>query len=72
MEKIMNRLISEDTYLVFVSILLIVLSLGGMIYYQNKYKRSEGIIKAVIQESVKEGVNKDSLKKAVYNCDKSK
>jgi hypothetical protein len=43
-----------------------------MIHYQNKYKRSEGIIKAVIQESVKEGVNKDSLKKAVYNCDKSK
>jgi hypothetical protein len=72
MEKIMNKLISEDTYLVFVSILLIVLSLGGMIHYQNKYKRSEGIIKAVIQESVKEGVNKDSLKKAVYNCDKSK
>ena len=72
MEKIMNKLISEDTYLVFVSILLIVLSLGGMIHYQNKYKRSESVFKAVINESVKEGVNKDSLKKAIYDCDKSK
>ncbi len=72
MEKIMNKLISEDTYLVFVSILLIVLSLGGMIHYQNKYKRSHSVFKAVINESVKEGVNKDSLKKAIYNCDKSK
>ncbi len=72
MEKIMNKLISEDTYLVFVSILLIVLSLGGMIHYQSKYKRSQSVFKAVINESVKEGVNKDSLKKAIYNCDKSK
>ncbi len=72
MEKIMNKLISEDTYLAFVSILLIVLSLGGMIYYQNKSKLSEDIIRAVIQESIKEGVHKDSLKKAVYNCEKKK
>lgn len=68
----MNKLISEDTYLAFVSILLIVLSLGGMIYYQNKSKLSEDIIRAVIQESIKEGVHKDSLKKAVYNCEKKK
>jgi hypothetical protein len=43
-----------------------------MIHYQSKYKRSQSVFKAVINESVKEGVNKDSLKKAIYNCDKSK
>jgi len=72
MEKIMNKLISEDTYLAFVSTVLIVVSLGTMIHYQNKYKLSQSIIKAVVDESIKEGVNKDSLKDAVYKCNKPK
>ena len=72
MDKIMNKLISEDTYLAFVSTVLIVVSLGTMIHYQNKYKLSQGIIKSVIDESIKEGVHKDSLKQAVYNCKKKK
>lgn len=69
MEKIMNKLVSQDAYFAFVSIVLIVLSLGGMIHYQNKSKMSQSIIKAVVDKSIKEGVNKDSLKKAIYSCD---
>jgi hypothetical protein len=72
MEKIMNKLISEDTYFAFVSIVLIVLSLGGMIYYQNKSKLSESVFDAVVKQSLKQGVHKDSLKDAVYKCKKVK
>ena len=65
----MNKLVSQDAYFAFVSIVLIVLSLGGMIHYQNKSKMSQSVFDAVVKQSLKNGVNKDSLKKAIYSCD---
>ena len=49
--------------------ILVVLGVFAISYYKKKSEFTETNLKSVIVQSVKDGVSKDSLKKAIYEND---
>lgn len=69
MNKILFRRVSHESVIAVFGFVLVILGLVAISYYKHKSEFTETNLKSVIVQSVKDGVNRDSLKKVIYKND---
>lgn len=69
MNKVLLKRVSYESVIAVLGFILVVLGAFAISYYKKKSEFTETNLKSVIVQSVKDGINKDSLKKAIYEND---
>lgn len=69
MNKILSKKVSYESVIAVFGFVVVILGIIAINYYKKRSEFTETNLKSVIVQSVKDGVNRDSLKKVIYQND---
>jgi len=69
MNKVLSKKVSYESVIAVFGFVVVILGIIAINYYKKRSEFTETNLKSVIVQSVKDGVNRDSLKKVIYQND---